>query len=108
MKSLKVRLTILLGVSLVASTAFAATWTTAAKVTNVLSGTLGGNVEIVGLPKANAACTSANISFKSDWSDTTKTLQLAMAALLSGRKLSCLVDTTCDGADQKGLMCSLQ
>jgi hypothetical protein len=106
-RSTRARLAILLAL-LPASTAVATDiWTTAATPTKVYTGYSNGEVYLQGMGNP-AGCMKANIQFNPATADTTKILSLALAAYLSGRKLSCVVSGCSADQYQSGRQCDIE
>lgn len=93
------------------SVAYAGTWTGPGTVTKVFAGYTDGSVYVSGLEKKNPNCSSSTIQFRTTESDPAKIQKLALAAMLSGKQLTCQVDDnvcTANNKYQLGYQCSIQ
>jgi len=82
-------------------------WTAPGTVLRVYGGYTDGSVRVSGLPLSTSwFCPDSAIHFSAETSDPDMILRLAMAAQLSGKHLTCMVDTsTCIEGHQVGYQC---
>jgi hypothetical protein len=83
----------------------ASVWTGPALVQDVYSGYTGQDVYVTG-PMNKAQCAYATIRFRGSDSDPELVQKMAVAAMLAGKKLDCVVNG-CIGGYQSGRQCRI-